>query len=133
MTIFPLPIFPIPLGGLHFSLGLVAASLFRILMVAAAIYETAINVADSRLDTWLAIVKWTGPVLGVTTIVLIYWEVLNMILKWLYKNQARKEARQELNREWVDWNRRRESALAEGREFNEPTPAENQRQGTNGR
>ena len=112
---------------------LVAASLLGILMLAAVVYETTINASDSGLETGLAIVRWTGPALGITTTILIYWEVINMILKWLYKNQARKEARQELNREWVDWNRRRESAQAEGREFNEPTPAENQRQGTNGR
>ncbi len=108
---------------------LVAACMLGIFMLAAAIYEIAIKVADSRLETWLAIVKWTGPALGVTTIVLIYWEVLNMILKWLYKSQARRE----VEREWVEWNRRRESAQSEGREFNEPTPAEKQRQGTNGR
>ena len=98
-------------------------------MLAAAIYETVFNVADSRLETWLAIVRWTGPSLGLTTLILIYWEVLNMILKKLYQDQARKE----VNREWVEWNRRRERAQAEGREFNEPTPAEKGRQDRNGR
>ena len=52
-----------------------------------------------------------------------------MILKKLYQDQARKE----VNREWVEWNRRRERAQAEGREFNEPTPAEKGRQDRNGR
>ena len=103
---------------------LVAASLLGISMLAAAVYETTVNVGDSRLDTWLAIVRWTGPSLGMTTTVLIYWEVINMILKKLYQDQARREARREVNREWVEWNRRRERAQAEGREFDEPTPAE---------
>ena len=112
---------------------LVAASLLGIFMLAAAVYETTIKYGDSGLDTWLAIVRWTGPSLGLTTTILIYWEVINMILKWLYKNQARKEARRELNQEWVEWNRRRENAQAQGREFNEPTPAEKQLQSNNGR
>ncbi len=107
---------------------LVAASLLGIFMLAAAVYETTIKYGDSGLDTWLAIVRWTGPSLGLTTTILIYWEVINMILKWLYKNQARKEARREVEREWVEWNRRRENAQGEGRDFNEPTPAEKRQQ-----
>lgn len=112
---------------------LVAAALLGVLMAAAATYEIAINVGDSRADTGLEIVKWTGPALGMTTIVLIYWEVLNMILKKLYQDQARREARREANREWVEWNRRRELAEEEGREFNEPTPAERERLTRNGK
>ncbi|MYC31503.1 MAG: hypothetical protein F4X65_15675 [Chloroflexi bacterium] len=108
---------------------IVAAGLLGILMVVAASYEIAINVGDSRADTGLEIVKWTGPALGTTTIVLIYWEVLNMILKKLYQDQARKEARQEVNLEWEEWNRRRERAQIEGKDFDEPNPAEKRRQG----
>ena len=104
---------------------IVAAGLLGLLMVAAASYEIAINVGDSRADTGLEIVKWTGPALGTTTIVLIYWEVLNMILKKLYQDQARRE----LDREWEEWNRRRERAQVEGRDFDEPNPAEKRRQG----
>ena len=112
---------------------LVAAGLLGLLMVAAASYEIAINVGDSWADTGLEIVKWTGPALGTTTIVLIYWEVLNMILKKLYQEQARRETRREVNLEWAEWNRRRELAQAENREFNEPTPAEKERLTRNGR
>ena len=108
---------------------LVAASMLGIFMLAAAVYETTINYGDSGLDTWLAIVRWTGPSLGLTTTILIYWEVINMILKWLYKNQARRE----VEREWMEWNRRRENAQTEGRDFNEPNPAERRQQSNNGR
>ena len=112
---------------------LVAAGLIGLFMAAACYYEIAVNVEDTRLNTWLEIVKWTGPALGATTIILIYWEATNMILKWLYQEQARKEAIEESNREWEAWNQRRERAQADGREFNEPTPAEKQRSGRNGR
>ena len=108
---------------------LAAAGLLGILMVAAASYEIAVNVGDSRADTSLEIVKWTGPALGTTTIVLIYWEVLNMILKKLYQDQARRDQ----DRKWEEWNRRREQANEQGREFDEPTPAEKERLTRNGR
>ena len=112
---------------------IVAAGLLGLLMVAAAAYEIAINVGDSWADTGLEIVKWTGPALGTTTIVLIYWEVLNMILKKLYQDQARREARREVNLEWEEWYRRREQAEREGTVFNEPTPAEKERLTGSGR
>ena len=102
----------------------VAAGLLSIFMVSAASYEVAVNVRDTWLNTWLEIVKWTGPSLGATTMLLIYWEVFNMIMKKIYVEKARKE----LNREWVEWNRKRDQARAEGREFTEPSPADRELQ-----
>ena len=67
--------------------------------------------------------------MGTTTIILIYWDVFNMIMKKIYVDKARKDR----DIEWEDWNGRREQAESEGKEFREPTPAEKQRQGGNGR
>ena len=55
-------------------------------------------------------------------------EVLNMVLGALYKDRvrrrARAEAREENNKEWVEWLQRKAEAEAKGEPFNEPSPAE---------
>ena len=48
-----------------------------------------------------------------------------MIMRKIYVDKARTE----LNREWEDWNRRRDQARAEGREFSEPSPADKELEG----
>ena len=40
------------------------------------------------------------------------------------KEEGREEGREEVQKLWFAWNRRREEALREGREFTEPPPAE---------
>ena len=45
--------------------------------------------------------------------------------------EGREEGRAEVQQEWAEWNRRRESALAEGRPFTEPPP-DIERASTNG-
>ena len=51
-------------------------------------------------------------------------EVLNMVLGALYKDRVRRRAREENNKEWVEWLRRKADAEAKGEPFNEPSPAE---------
>ena len=44
------------------------------------------------------------------------------------REEGRQEGRQETDREWAEWNERREMAFREGREFTEPSPAEKRRE-----
>ena len=43
-----------------------------------------------------------------------------MIMRKIYVDKARRDR----DLEWVEWNRRRDQARAEGREFSESSPAE---------
>ncbi|MDE2939900.1 MAG: hypothetical protein OXR67_13450 [Chloroflexota bacterium] len=43
------------------------------------------------------------------------------------KEEGREEGREEVQKQWQAWNRRREEALQEGREFSEPPPGETEK------
>ncbi len=43
------------------------------------------------------------------------------------KKEGREEGREEVQKLWLAWNRRREEALREGREFAEPPPGETEK------
>ena len=56
-------------------------------------------------------------------------EVLNMVFGALMKikarDQGRAQGREEANKEWLDWLRRKTEAEAKGEEFTDPSPADN--------
>ena len=49
-------------------------------------------------------------------------EVSNVVLGALMKRKARTEGREQSNREWREWLRRKENAERKGEPFNEPAP-----------
>ncbi len=55
---------------------------------------------------------------------LAFAEVTNMVLGALIKEKARREGRDEANRAWVEWLRRKAEAERNGEPFDEPSPDE---------
>ena len=91
-----------------------------VFMLVAAWYEVDYRDTDSLEETITAIVKWISVAVASTMAILILWEAFDMVTARRY----REEGRRERDTEWVDWLRRRDAALAEGKEFNEPSPAD---------
>ena len=47
-----------------------------------------------------------------------------MVLTQKFRDESRKQAREEERKAWVEWLQRSRQALAEGRKFTEPPPSE---------
>lgn len=80
--------------------------------------ETWQLTAEMVLDDGGQIVAWalaaTWPIM----------EAMRMVLASLWQERTRRRTREEVNRRWREWLRRREQAEARGEPFNEPAPDE---------
>ena len=78
--------------------------------------ETWQLTAEMVFDDGSQIVAWalaaTWPIM----------EAMRMVLASIWQERTRRQAREEVNRLWVEWNRRRIQAEERGEPFDEPPP-----------
>ena len=93
-------------------------------------YEIDYKDIDSPVETVAAILGWVSSAIAVTVLILATVEVA-MIFAERYRarrfeegrKEGREEGRKNQNALWSAWLKRRDAALANNEEFNEPPPS----------
>ena len=93
-------------------------------------YEIDYRDIDSPVETVAAILGWVSSAIAVTVLILATVEVA-MIFAERYRarrfeegrEEGKEEGRKERDTQWSEWLKRRDAALANNEEFNEPPPS----------
>ena len=99
---------------------------FLVVSTLVAWHKASSKGADSWPDTLIDIGQTVSSLsIGIAAVSYVATEVVVVLSEWYREwryNKGVADGIAKKQKEWEDWNRRREQAAAEGREFTEPPP-----------
>lgn len=111
---------------------------FSVFFIATTLFYVYVHAIDAAITSWQ---DTPSAIMGDVVYAAGFWiifspilvEGVTMVFAAMFRQKTRKEGREqgreEANTAWREWNQRREDAIAEGKQFDEPTP--DSRNGTN--
>lgn len=101
---------------------IIAAILIIVLMTVATVWELYFAGNTSVADKIAGIIQWTGPATATTAMIITVMEAHGVVTRKKYLDRGKEEGRQEVQKKWGEWNKRREEVISRGEEFTEPHP-----------